>query len=198
MSSDRQMLTKLLSHISRSAETIADDLISHYGDLLRISEANIDELSGILHSQSLAIYIKLTISIASRRVTDNFKFGKKHTKEEIEEYLKALFLGKCVETVYAILFDSEGRVISCEALGDGTVNQSALLPRKLLDVVMKKGASAVVLAHNHPGGYPTPSNADRANTATLYTILVSSGIKLLSHYIFAGYEFEIMECNFED
>jgi DNA repair protein RadC len=47
------------------------------------------------------------------------------------------------------------------------------------------GARGVVMAHNHPGGDPTPSNADREVTHLLARALDPLGVRLLDHLVIA-------------
>lgn len=47
-------------------------------------------------------------------------------------------------------------------------------------------AAAMVMAHNHPGGDPTPSEADRALTRRLARTLDALDIRLLDHLVLAG------------
>lgn len=47
-------------------------------------------------------------------------------------------------------------------------------------------ATAVVMAHNHPSGDPTPSQADRDSTRRLAHALDTLGVKLLDHLVVAA------------
>jgi DNA repair protein RadC len=47
-------------------------------------------------------------------------------------------------------------------------------------------AYAVVMAHNHPGGDPTPSRADREATGRLARALDVLGVRLLDHLVVAA------------
>jgi len=47
-------------------------------------------------------------------------------------------------------------------------------------------ALAIVMAHNHPSGDPTPSEADRAATRRLARALDPLGIRLLDHLVVAA------------
>jgi DNA repair protein RadC len=47
-------------------------------------------------------------------------------------------------------------------------------------------AAAVVMAHNHPSGDPTPSQADRDATRRLARALDPLGIRLLDHLVVAA------------
>ncbi|WP_275427902.1 JAB domain-containing protein, partial [Stenotrophomonas maltophilia] len=47
-------------------------------------------------------------------------------------------------------------------------------------------AFAVVMAHNHPSGDPTPSRADRETTERLARALDTLGVRLLDHLVIAA------------
>jgi len=183
------ILEELLSRVFADGAEKACELIEKFGSLIGVLEADTESLSEALSGDfRAAVYIKLCAALVSRRGCDRFKFGKKHSEAEIFEYLKYLFFGLADETVYLISFDSLGRTLSCDRVGEGTVNVSSVLPRKILDAARKRGAKRVVLAHNHPGGYAKASEDDVSATALLSALLISSGIELSAHYVVAGAE----------
>ena len=112
--------------------------------------------------------------------------GKKHTAEEIENYFKAFFFGASVETVAVMSIDSQDRVVAVDKAGEGTVNFSNVMPRKILEIAKRRKAKRVVIAHNHPGGYPTPSDDDVASSRMLSEMLFASGLELSASYVVAG------------
>lgn len=183
------ILEEILSRVFADGAQKSDALTEKFGSLIGVLEADTDSLSEALSGDfRAAVYIKLCAALVSRRGCDRFKFGKKHSEAEIFEYLKYLFFGLADETVYLISFDSLGRTLSCDRVGEGTVNISNVLPRKILDVARKRGAKRVVLAHNHPGGYARASDDDTSATSILRALLISSGIELSAHYVIAGAE----------
>ena len=93
-----------------------------------------------------------------------------------------------METVYAILLDDSGRLISAEHISEGTVNSSDIIPRRILEIAKKKKSRRIILAHNHPTGSKTPSKDDIMTTGRLFTLLASVGVKLVSHYVVADGE----------
>ena len=71
---------------------------------------------------------------------------------------------------------------STRLIEEGIVNQAVVYPRKVIERALKKKASALILAHNHPSGYVRPSDADVRltksvqETARLLDILVHDHI----------------------
>ena len=182
----RDYLAKLLSYGTvKSSLVYADELLRKYHTIENTFTAPLRELSAIVGERT-ALYIKLLTYITSRRKTDGFIFGKRHSSAEIAEYLKALFLGESVEKIYLISLDSNDKVVSCDLLSEGTVNASDVLPRKAIEAAVAASASAVYIAHNHPFGTTNPSSDDINLTKTFDALFNSCGIELREHFIIAG------------
>ena len=167
------------------AERIARMLINKYRTFSNVLSADASELSDMLGA-GLAAHLKLVAYATSRRGTERFAFGKKHTDEEISEYFKSLYVGASVEITYLMLFDSEGRALKVVKIGEGTVNSSEIIPRKMVEAAMSVGAASVLVAHNHPLGNCRPSADDLSFTAKIATVLETVGVKMYGHLIVAG------------
>jgi DNA repair protein RadC len=87
------------------------------------------------------------------------------------------------ERIVSLLLDSRHRLIRRELVAVGTVNASRLSPRDVLAPALVAGATAVVVAHNHPSGDPAPSRADRQVTAALRQAAAVVGVDLVDHLI---------------
>ncbi|NTV52862.1 MAG: JAB domain-containing protein, partial [Candidatus Firestonebacteria bacterium] len=71
----------------------------------------------------------------------------------------------------------------------GSLDQAALHPRELFKSAFEAGAAALILAHNHPSGDPTPSTADVRLTGQLQQAAKLLGICLLDHVIIGNGEY---------
>jgi len=107
------------------------------------------------------------------------------TARDAADLLAPLFAGRASETVAAMHLDVAGRVL---AVSDYPGEQaSAELPlRAIVADALRLGTRALVLAHNHPGGDPAPSEEDLAVTRRLAAVVEPLGIRLHDHLIFAG------------
>jgi DNA repair protein RadC len=57
-------------------------------------------------------------------------------------------------------------------------------PREIFAAALREpGVAAIVVAHNHPSGDPTPSHEDRAVTRLLSRAAETLGIEFLDHVI---------------
>ncbi len=180
------VLTKLIKPVAgKQSEEIEKRLFKRYQSLSGILDAEINELEQ-QSNYKCAVHIKLLAYITSRRITDEYNFGEVYTDTDITEYVKGLFLGMSLEHFYVISLTKDGKVISCELAGVGTLNSAMILPRKIVEIALKNKASAVMFAHNHPGGNPAPSTEDSTLTTTLERVLERVGIKLICHFIVSG------------
>ena len=87
------------------------------------------------------------------------------------------------ERIAVLLLDSRHRPMGSEVVALGTINASRLQPRDVLAPALVRGASAIVVGHNHPSGDPSPSVADRRVTTALREAALIVGVPLLDHLI---------------
>lgn len=86
--------------------------------------------------------------------------------------------------VFAIMFlDNRHRLISFDVLFQGTIDGATVAPRVCVQRALECNAAAVILAHNHPSGVPTPSQADRAITERLKSAFGLIDVRVLDHLI---------------
>ncbi len=86
--------------------------------------------------------------------------------------------------VFACLFlDSKHRMISFDELAHGTVDCTHIHTREVVKLALARNAAAVILAHNHPSGDPTPSPADIQLTHDLKHTLGLIDIRVLDHIV---------------
>ena len=105
------------------------------------------------------------------------------TPTAVKEYLR-IRMGTLPHEEFVVLYlDSHHRLLHAETLFRGTLGQTSVYPRELAIGALRHEAAAVMVAHNHPSGDPTPSRADQALTQTLKTALAMLDIRLLDHFI---------------
>ncbi|MFN8527038.1 MAG: DNA repair protein RadC [Anaerolineae bacterium] len=87
------------------------------------------------------------------------------------------------EQVRVILLDTHRRVMGTATVYIGTLNRSAWRASEIFREAMVRGSAAIVLAHNHPSGNPTPSPEDVQATRLLIAAGRLLDIPLLDHVI---------------
>ena len=87
------------------------------------------------------------------------------------------------EYVYLLSLDIKCRVLGIFEVGHGTVNACLLHTREIMIRNVLCGASAFIVAHNHPSGELSISKEDVSTTKKLYEAGELIGIHLLDHII---------------
>ena len=171
--------------IGKDSREKADLIMTKFLTVENAFSASFGELSALC-GEKCAAYIKLLAYITSRRQTEKFRFGISHSKVEICDYLKALYIGESVEKTYLICFDKDGKTSGVHMLSEGTVNSSEILPRKAMEIAIGSSAATVSLAHNHPFGTTKPSSDDVNITKHFTSLFATCDIRLADHFIIAG------------
>ena len=84
------------------------------------------------------------------------------------------------------LLDEEDRLLSLSLTAPAERDRSLLPVAMLLREAVMKGSAGLLIAHNHPGGDPTPSLADIRATRALHEAAGAIGIRLLDHIVVAA------------
>jgi DNA repair protein RadC len=74
---------------------------------------------------------------------------------------------EATETMWALPLDSQHCCSAPYVISRGLLNSSLVAPREVFRAMIAANAAAVILAHNHPSGDPTPSPDDRIITEQL-------------------------------
>ncbi|CRF05804.1 RadC family DNA repair protein [Yersinia enterocolitica] len=82
-----------------------------------------------------------------------------------------------------LFLDNRHRLMASETVSVGTFNATTVYPCEVVIRALHHRCAAVVIAHNHPAGDPTPSQADRTLTARLVNALNMVDIRVLDHLI---------------
>ena len=89
------------------------------------------------------------------------------------------------EYVYLLSLDTKCKVLGIFEVGHGTVNACLLHTREIMIRNVLCGASAFIVAHNHPSGELSASSDDVSTTKKLYEAGELMGIPMLDHIIIA-------------
>lgn len=91
--------------------------------------------------------------------------------------------GLTVEKFWVLSLDRRNRLLRQSEVSSGTASSSLVHPREVFREAIRCGALAVVCAHNHPSGDPSPSAADIQITRCLREAATTVDISLLDHII---------------
>ena len=107
------------------------------------------------------------------------------TPAALLNYLSMRMAHDRTETVRVIFLDIHNRLIREEVVSKGSISQAQINAREIVRRSLELGATALILAHNHPSGDPTPSRADVAGTRRLIALAREFDIVVHDHLIIA-------------
>lgn len=104
------------------------------------------------------------------------------------DWLKLKMAGLEREEFIVLYLNQQNQLIAYETLFTGTINSTEIHPREVVKRALYFNAATVIIAHNHPSGDPTPSQADKTITLRLMQALALVDIHLLDHLVVGGME----------
>ncbi|MCG2842358.1 DNA repair protein RadC [Sandaracinobacter sp. RS1-74] len=182
---DRWLLMRLLA-AGQSTPRLADRLIDEQGSLGAILAASDERLRQLgADSNGIAILglIRETLGAVLERSGDSrppIRSGG-----ELADLLHSEMAWLTVEQVRVAYLDAGRRLHRIEVLSTGTIDKAHIHPREIARRALELSATAVVLAHNHPSGDPTPSRGDVAITKKVAEALAAVEVELMDHLVIA-------------
>lgn len=124
------------------------------------------------------------------------------TPRKCAAYMKGAFDGEYIEQeqIFVIILNRKNKPLGRIRISVGTVNGALTHVREVFRAAIIAGASAIVLAHNHPSGDPLPSKVDFGLTHRIMKAGNVLGIDLLDHIIIcpSGDDEEDLFYSFDD
>lgn len=150
--------------------------------LARLSPGELLSIPGI--GPAKAAQLLAAIEIGRRSLGNLLRRGiKVRGSADVFRHYYPAFRDLNKEVFNAVLLDTKHRVIRDMMVSTGTVNMSLVHPREVFGPAVRESATAVIVAHNHPSGDPTPSPEDIELTRRLIRAGEIIGIRLLDHVI---------------
>ena len=173
-----------------SVAVTAQKLLTYFGNLQKLSEASIEELSQIRGiGLAKACQIRACFEIA-RRIYNNDQTSK--IKQETETVLSAEDVYKLVksrlknytkEHFFVLSFDTRSKLLGIDEISVGTLNANLVHPRETFEAAIHRHGAQVIIVHNHPSGNPNPSEDDLTITKQLIESGKILGIEVVDHVI---------------
>ncbi|MCD8553188.1 DNA repair protein RadC [Seleniivibrio sp.] len=87
------------------------------------------------------------------------------------------------EQFFALFMDVNKKLLGYKTFFKGTVDRLSVYPREIAEEALKRKASFVIVAHNHPAGSLNPSEEDITLTDKLIKALGALDIAMADHII---------------
>jgi DNA repair protein RadC len=163
----------------------AQSLLQRFGGLSPIARASLDELQQLKGvGPARATAIRSAFLLAQRLSQEaNREAPMLDTPERVADVLREPNRLYTVEHMQVVCVNTRRRLIAVESVAQGLLDQVLVHAREVFAVAIAKRASAIILAHNHPSGDPSPSEADIRVTRDLIRAGQLLKIEVLDHII---------------
>jgi len=185
--SDTELLAMLLRSGTRGQDviTLAGRLIAEAGSLgalLAWREGDFRRLKGIGRVKGLQLVAVMEVARRALRQTGSEAPLLART-ELIAAHLQPLAAGLEVEKLWVLCLNRKNRLLKRVEVTSGTATSALAHPREVFRAAIRESSAAIVCAHNHPSGDPSPSAADIQLTRQLREAAAAVDIPLLDHVI---------------
>ena len=103
----------------------------------------------------------------------------------VMDYLFAAMAHEPVEQLRVLYLNTRNCLLFDETVVEGSINIAPIYPREIVRRSLEVGATALILAHNHPSGDPRPSREDIRVTRLVAAAAEALDIRLHDHVIVA-------------
>ena len=189
--SDDTLLAILLrsGRRGRNVAELARDVLHAFGGLGPLAKATYEELRakrisglGKVKAMEIAAALELGRRAAGQTPADEAPIVR--DPESVVRQLQPLAFNLRQEVFWTLLLDTRNRLIGHpEEVSRGLLDTSPVHPREVFAKAIRHAAAAVILAHNHPSGDPSPSPEDLRVTRQLVDASRILGIRVLDHVI---------------
>lgn len=164
---------------------LADRVLVSTGGLRELMTAEPSELSrvkGIGRAKAAEIAAAIELGRRGANLAPQRRLSVTCPRDVAELLMPEMrFLAK--EHFRVLLLNTKNQIVANELVSIGTLNSSLVHPRELFRTAIQRSCAAVILAHNHPSGDPTPSTEDIGLTTRVLQAGKVLGIEVLDHLV---------------
>jgi DNA repair protein RadC len=171
---------------NRNVIELARALLQQYGSLTALAGAPVEELADLLGMGPVKARVLAAALELGKRLGEEGLPAAMCVREprDAVRLVRDSSRGLQSEVFWVIHLDAKNRVKGrAREISRGTLDASLVHPREVFRDAIRSSCAAVVLAHNHPSGDPTPSAEDIRITRQLVEAGKIVDIKVLDHVI---------------
>lgn len=173
----------------RTSLAIARALWDRFGNVEALARAEVAELAAVSGvGPARAVRLQAALQLAQRPIRPS-PVDAVTEPDDAAAWLGPSLRGLEDEELHGVFLDRRHRVLAHRVLTRGGPDHTLVDPRQILRTALRLGASAIVLAHNHPSGDPEPSQPDRDATRRVARAGREVGVRLLDHLVFGRHSY---------
>lgn len=172
---------------ARDAWSLAHQLVDREGGLVALAGVSLRELeatSGVGPAKSASLMA--AFELGRRLASTPLERGQSiRSPADVQRHFQPRIRDRQRESFHALMLDGRHRLVAVDEVSVGTLTASLVHPREVFREAIRHAAAALLLAHHHPSGDPSPSPEDRAVTTRLVAAGRLLGIRVVDHVIVA-------------
>ena len=164
---------------------MATDLMRYYRTLDALARASFTDLQrhhGIGEAKAAQILAAIELGRRVMRAAPEERL-RADSPEIVARLLMAELAYVDQEYVKVVLIDTRNRIIATPTIYKGTLNTTSIRIGEIFKEAIKSNAAAIIIAHNHPSGDPSPSPEDVILTRRIVDAGALLNIDVLDHLI---------------
>jgi DNA repair protein RadC len=174
-----------------NAVALGTRLLTEFGGLAGLARASFHELAEV---KGLALaktaQLQAALEIGRRLLLASPDARPQITSPGDVANLLMLEMGNLEqENLRVLLLDTKNRVLGSPTIYVGNVNSSIIRVAEIFREAVRLNATALILAHNHPSGDPTPSPEDVQVTRCVVEAGTLLGVEVLDHLVIGHQRF---------
>lgn len=192
---DHEILEFLLYYVysQKNTNPIGHELIKKFNTLESVFSATYEELCSVDGvGPAGAVLIMMISQLRNRIGISTAPKIRLANQSDAGEFCLSQLKDLTVERMILISLKSTKDVIAVDIISEGGPNSSSVDVRKIVETAMLRKASAVIIAHNHPGDSTHPSASDIAVTAKIISVLEGIDIDVIDHIICSNNSYSSM------
>ena len=173
----------------RNVVELARDVLQAFGGIVPLARASFEEIAarripGL--GKVKAMEIAAALELGRRAAAQNPAAEAPVVRDPASVLQQLLPLSHNLrqEVFWALLLDARNRLIGRpQEISRGLLDSAPVHPREVFAPAISHAAAAIILAHNHPSGDPSPSSEDLRVTRQLVEASRILGIRVIDHVI---------------
>ena len=164
---------------------LAHKLIDRFGNIANIIDASYEELLEIDGIGERAAKKIIGFNELFNKVND-CRAGRNHVFESVDhicDYFEELLRFSTTENFLIIGVDHRFRFVAKKRIVSNNSGSVGITPLAVASFISSTKSAGIMIAHNHPNGYCTPSKADIESTEKLKSLVESLGVSFIEHVI---------------
>ena len=186
--SDAELIAILIGSGSRNesavdlSKRILGSVDANLNSLGKLSMTQLINFKGIGEAKAISIIAAMELG-RRRRGEEVIELTKITSSKTVFEIMQPIIGELPHEEFWILYLNNSNKVISKAQLSVGGITGTLVDVRLVFKMALEKGATALILCHNHPSGTLMPSDADKQITRKLKVAGDSLDVKVLDHLI---------------